>query len=405
MKKIFLFGMPLMVLCFSCSTPDLKSSKSDVIEIDILGAQGDQRPFPLSKIVNDVEIVPLENSKDSYFVNALSTVIGRKKILLVCNFQNKVYLFNRDGSFDRNIGWLGEGPGEFLSLSNCIFDAKQENIIILDVKGQKLIKYSAGNVFIKETKLPKKLERLFFDRMCEIDENHFALIVRRPMTPVDDFHSVQIFDFDLKLVGSQLPRANNDSLCLPNLSYHEFTRGSSGTLFYEAVFDTVYRISSKGPAKPVYYLKISDNHLKLEDFRLRAQVPWKSRATVWAVYELEDFLFIPASNCMNSFLVVYDKKTKETYSVSQTINCATGNFSLENNIYGLEPVRLYFTQPKDRINTFFFRPQVDIAQKKIDINCLRKQDVSRPDLRDKLVHMMDSMTGDENAVLLIMHLK
>ncbi|MCX6259127.1 MAG: 6-bladed beta-propeller [Bacteroidia bacterium] len=406
MNRICLFVLfSLLVLNSSCSTPHSKSSQSDIIEIDILAAMKDQRPFPLSRIVDDMEIVPLENSIDSYFVNALSTVIGKQHILLACDFQNKVYLFNRNGSFVRNIGWLGEGPGEFLSLSYCIFDAKQEHIIILDQKGQKLIKYSVENEFIKEIKLPRNLERRIYDRLCEIDENRFALIVRRPMVPVNDFYSIEVFDFDLNHAGSQLPRVNNDSLCLPMLSYHEFTRGSSGTLFYEAVFDTVYRISSTGRARPLYHLKISDNHLKLEDFRLRSQVPWKSRAMVWGVYELKNFLFIPASDCMNPFLVVYDKKTKETYSVSQTVNCATGKFSLENDIYGLEPVRLYFAQPKDGLNTFFFRPQVDIAQKEIDINCLRKQPVSRPDLRDKLADMMDSMTGDENAVLLIMHLK
>lgn len=406
MKYICSILLCIVICHSSCKTDDPKSTDGDIIEIDILAAMDDQRPFPLSRIVDSVEIIPLESSVDSYLVNTLSTFVGERHILLACNFQNKVYLFNRDGSFNRNIGRIGKGPGEFLSLSYCIFDSSQEHIIILDQKSQKLIKYSVENDLIKEVKVSENISTLFVDRMCEIDDKHFALIVRRPVVPVEDFHSILIFDFDLNQVGRQLPRTNDESLCLPKLSYHHFSRGSSGTLFYEAVFDTVYLINSSGPAKPLYHLKISENHLQFDDFRLRSQVPWKSRATVWSVYELDNYLFIPATNCMNSFLVVYDKKTRETYSVNSTINCQDGGkFSFENDIYGLEPVRLYFNQPKDGINTFFFRPQYEIAQNLIDIDCLRKQKASLPYLRDSLADMMETMTGNENVVFQIMHFK
>ena len=99
--------------------------------IDVSKAFESQKSLKLSEVVSDVELVKFEATADSYFANADTWTIG-KKYILISDGTSRVVLFDRKGSFIRNIGRQGKGPGEFRSPMLVQMDPNERYVIIRD---------------------------------------------------------------------------------------------------------------------------------------------------------------------------------------------------------------------------------------------------------------------------------
>ena len=76
----------------------------------------------LGDLVESVEYVPLETNDKCLIGELFSYDISKNYILVCCNQTKTVYLFKRDGSFVRQIGGLGQGPGEHLGVNDVFID-------------------------------------------------------------------------------------------------------------------------------------------------------------------------------------------------------------------------------------------------------------------------------------------
>lgn len=141
--------LTLLIITFliSCSG-DKPEPSGGLINIDVLEAFKTQKSLKGSDFIKDVELIPLESSKDAYFRVAYSYTIGEKYIMVADAERAQMVLFDRKGKFIRAIGKKGKGPGEFSEPRQAAMDPSEEFIFIADAGTSKLVKYSIEGDFM-----------------------------------------------------------------------------------------------------------------------------------------------------------------------------------------------------------------------------------------------------------------
>ena len=115
-----------------------------------------------------LKVVSLEQTKESLLGNIEEIFMNDSIIGVVPTNKAKcVYLFDQEGKFKTKIDAQGNGPGEYKLLGKAFL--YQNNIVILDTFGRKLLYYNLDGEFCKETKLDQ-VNGLLQGKL--LDENH-----------------------------------------------------------------------------------------------------------------------------------------------------------------------------------------------------------------------------------------
>lgn len=138
-KSVFLLSI---VLCISCTQEVEKGiclPLEGSIEMDIKSGNID--------ILEDVSIIPLETTDES--------LLGECRIIDVCNDKfiiqdiSSIYIFNvKTGKYESKIHRQGDGPEEYVSLSDVAVDCSNQLLYVLDGKGYVKV-YGYDGVFQK----------------------------------------------------------------------------------------------------------------------------------------------------------------------------------------------------------------------------------------------------------------
>lgn len=108
----------------SCSDGGRDYSNSDVISIG-KKALKTVESYDLYNTFKSVEIIPLETTSESLFAGVKQAIVNGSDIYVLAEITKngsdaKIMHFKNDGTFVRQIGSLGEGPGEYLMIDNII---------------------------------------------------------------------------------------------------------------------------------------------------------------------------------------------------------------------------------------------------------------------------------------------
>ncbi len=137
MKAIQFFVFILLFSIFSCGAPEKEKqsnqAKSNNIELASeqpyhikLTKQG-KEDLKASLFADSVIYIPLETNSKTFLRRAEVQVRMNDSVIAICDMQ-KVLLFRHDGSFIRQIGKRGKGPGEYGSIGN--FDLEGDTLYI-----------------------------------------------------------------------------------------------------------------------------------------------------------------------------------------------------------------------------------------------------------------------------------
>jgi len=409
MKIENILSLLIMVCLFlSCSNKDQSGMNTNIIEIDVIEASKDVRDFKLSNIVRDIEIIELESIVESFFRNSRSLTIGEKYICSSCDHEERVLLFSRNGKFLRIIGSVGKGPGEYEDPWFTVMDPNEKFIIVCDYIKKKIIKYSIDGKFIKEKKIINENPTMIDDQPVFIDDKHFAVRVRRPNKPMDDFNSVYIYDLDLNLIDKMVHRSNNDQLILPRLFYANLESGFDGHYFWEAYTDTLYYIDINKDPRPQYHFLLDKKQAPLDYYKGKLQAPGiNDYYKIGGVTDIKDYL-IAWTILDKPYNIVYDKRKKESFSVSSPFECInTSNtwftHGWDNDVFGIDGVWLskYNKENNYVITILYLERFVDNG----DLQCIRDKKVKMPEKRDQIVEMIENSTGEELPLIVLMYLK
>ncbi|MEA1876649.1 MAG: 6-bladed beta-propeller [Bacteroidota bacterium] len=174
--------------------------------IDISNHWEDTGNYPLSRIGESIEYIPLETTPSCLIGPAHNYryKIVRDTIYLTRS-GHPVYVFDLNGKFVRRIGQVGKGPQEFVDVTSFAIDKNENRIWISDRKVGKILIYSTDGSFVsqfKRTKGSYKLfsnlnggvSRLYRGFELELKQNEIqdfdkdsTIINRIPLYEVDDY--------------------------------------------------------------------------------------------------------------------------------------------------------------------------------------------------------------------------
>ncbi|MCH6236230.1 6-bladed beta-propeller [Cognataquiflexum rubidum] len=164
MSKNNLAFKTLLVIAFCASVLFGCNSKPMDQNVEVIYID-EAKPENLSKIVDEIEYVVLENPNKP-FAKADKLFVFEEGIILADFWSNHTLLrYDHYGNFLNSIGHYGEGPGEYLQITDVDFDEINKNMII--ISRNHLIKYDLEGNFSSEIQIrnrPYKFLKLDDDR-------------------------------------------------------------------------------------------------------------------------------------------------------------------------------------------------------------------------------------------------
>lgn len=149
MKKETLLPLITVILCCACSSQHSPMNDGLLIA-DVRLAIQTESPFSMKDDVQSIEYIPLETT-DSCLISNISSLIADDDYIFLGNGKtSQVLQFDRQGKFIRQIGRVGEGPGEYApySVSNLSLNRSQKEIY-LNRRYQSALVYAYDGTFLR----------------------------------------------------------------------------------------------------------------------------------------------------------------------------------------------------------------------------------------------------------------
>jgi hypothetical protein len=106
-----------------------------------------QEEVAVSSFIDSIEGIKIELPAPYFFGVVYKVLFSDASIFLIDEKQDAVFRFNRNGTFLGKIGNKGEGPGEYLRLSDCFIDEKY--VYICDQGVRKIHLYTHDGMYIR----------------------------------------------------------------------------------------------------------------------------------------------------------------------------------------------------------------------------------------------------------------
>jgi hypothetical protein len=394
MKSTSTPALLLFLLLASCSSPK-PVKPGEVIRIDVLKAFENQKNIMASEFVRDVEFIPLESTKESWFRYSETYQVGRKFVMVGDMERARMLLFDRQGKFLRAIGSKGEGPGEMIEPREAVMDPAEEFIFVHDVSKGKLLKYSVNGQFINETGVRELTPARYITGIHFINAREFVLANFRPFFPADGFASLPVFDRDLKHVKDILPRANDDKLVINVEPHAVVTEHPHRLTFWEPYSDTLYTITPEGSVVPTHVIGFSKGGPDQQFVKTNINPNLYAENSILSVIDDGGYFHIYGEKLQGRFMALYNQKTGETFEVVQKSNCDstgnTGKYGFENDLYGAG--RIWLRQYSKATGCYITLIDLDTFSNYYDLSCIAEKKVRYPELRDRFV----AWAGDPEA--------
>lgn len=408
MRNILKIPIFILIILISCNNNPEETFNYQ--KLDLSEALKNEKQLYLSEIVEKVEIIDLEATIDSYFVNLSNVQIGEKYIFIWCSFERKILLFDRQGKFLRKIGKHGKGPGETQYIIYAAIDKMEKYIVSADVRLKKLIKYSTSGKFLSERSFTddNPTSTGYIRSINFIDENQFVVLYSRPGEVEKSFSRLLIYDSNLHPLQKKLIIKTSKELYNYNRALNGLKSTSNGYMYWEDVADTIKYFDNKLNHKSGYSFYFSKNGYSEN---VKKNYPNYSGqrddfSYIWQIHDIPEYLFIRGQLVKDeNFLIYLNKKTNELYNIPQDETCDTSMYnspSIENDLFGLEPIYLtHYFRESNMVITYYG----EFLDKRNDLDCLRQKKVLMPELHSEIVHKIANLTGEENPFLILLHLK
>ena len=133
MKKLLSL---LLILFTSC----IFTNRDEKLTRIVLNSTSDinlKFEYPLEKISDSVVPIPLETN-DQCLIKEITDIQESKGFLWILS-DGKLYQFTSNGRFVKMIGTVGQGPEEYISVWDMQVNNQQEQVVILDYFGRKIM--------------------------------------------------------------------------------------------------------------------------------------------------------------------------------------------------------------------------------------------------------------------------
>ena len=327
MKLINLF---LILSCFySCTTKNVNTYEMlesiHVIDFDTLKMIS---KFHLSEAVYSSSFIIPELTDQSMFSFVDKLEVADSLIYILDTYKAKaVFVYGMDGRFLRKIGSIGQGPGEYLNISDFSIDKKGGNICLFDCNKQKI------NVYDIHTGKYKSANYIKIESNVEYIDNNLYVSSYYYKQPDPDFLLFKLDQKDFFIEESYFSakKYNKGSYAADYGGRSEFYNTPNGVRFIKNLSDTIVTVDSKG-IWPFLTLR-SKNLLTVNDVKSKMTFSHDSRelnqgfmiqsvfTNMNKIYNIDEYIefgdyiifYITIDNGKNDVTrIVYNMKSKQS---------------------------------------------------------------------------------------------
>lgn len=236
-----------------------------------LGLVNDSIDIPLSHLVEDLQIVPLDN-RDEALIDDSKVYVSENYILVTRSTGSHnipCKLFKKDGTYIANVGSVGQGPGEYNLIYCAQIDEASGFIYLLQWNAKSILAYNLKGEFVKSIPLNGKYDNLVVPKgvfKVNTEKNRIAVA----LLPFKNQPAV-VWVQDME--GNFIHTPNADFLKIKpdfsneiNLSRSENHFGFNIFTFWELRKDTLYHFDmDKGELIPRFTAEFKNNPI-LHDY-------------------------------------------------------------------------------------------------------------------------------------------
>ena len=273
---------------------------------------------------DEFEFIPIETS-DSCLIGQITKVYLRKnKIIIYDEREKQAVILNRDGSYHAKVHAIGKGPGEYPPVVNDIVVTDTRIGVLTPVIG-KIIVFDFDGKYIEDISILGSWGHTFFS----FDEKTYYLVNDWSTSSKGNNH-LYSFTKNKNDIESFLPFDKNGTNRGWGLTNY-YSKIDNHALIIFSSSDTIYSITPNSEIEPKYYVDIKNKELP-EKFRIgdgrTALETASSSGYITGINKIDEsskYLILSTSNSKH---VLYDKKTKQVKSYSDSFNIPSwGNFT------------------------------------------------------------------------------
>lgn len=387
----YYLSMGMIIFLGLVMLPELKAQQLDVIDIE--SVFNETIPLTLSEIATGVDYIPLEINNNCVLGDIYDVRISGDNMALIS--QKQVYLFDIQGKFQRKIGQIGKGPGEYQWAKDIQFSPDGNSVFVVDITGFQIIEYDLNGKHLKSISLPVRQypeDMLFFD-------DHFYIM-----------HGMQ---------GLGLPflyKMDNQGLLLQDMNvtceaYQSSLRGyqeSCSFLVQKDHFDlatawndTIFRIYKSGKKEAIFWINYGKIKYTLKGASKNQPMKEGLAFQLWRAIT-QNYIFIHSQDGRDLKLVVYDRKSNAIIHSSNIRDDEYGG--IKNDLDGGPGI--------DLIVPFQKNNGKDVIQCHSAISLIEHMNKDNSNLKprlkkenEKLRKLVDQLSEEDNPVVQIFHLK
>jgi len=243
-----------------------------------------------------------------------------------------LFVFNKDGRFIRKIGSMGQGPGEYISLSDFTLDTDNGFIYLLDF-GNRIHKYRFDGKFIHTIDYRIPRSAMYF---IQFHNNRLYASVLAFESTQDDFMLVEIDPDNGNILSQSLPLKYNKGWDKRSFTGHSFfiSRLNNPPRYTQLFMDYIFSIGDE--ITP--YIELKSKNLVIDtDFKDASDEKisestnfhvLKGTSKIWDVNSFVENNDVILFNCKSGFMagkrgsfsVLFHKGTKSVSLANRTSN-------------------------------------------------------------------------------------
>ncbi len=370
------------------------------------------KPLRLSEFADSVSYVQLETTRD-----CLMPFYGSSNMYKVDDFLFLTGIFNfhqfdaTSGKFLRNIGKVGQGPGEYLQVNEAV--DKENKIIYVKSPGDpKLLKYDYNGKYLGNLRFTDTEEFSFSTcfyslKLLNIDSQYMTFISEM-MVSEHACHPYELLIYDYK--NNKIRHASKNQM---TGAYERSTSVRNGMrtvaqydkqLFYKVFYnDTLYAANPEKGITPYAILNFGKRKYPVEAFLEKHQGATETNGKILinAMHVNNKAILLECyminsekSNGSEWFICKYDKqKNALTYHSPHLLNDVDG---------GSNPPLYKLSQ---KVTSVTPADEIEDEYKEAILSNLDKSELKYPELKKRFEQMHNSRTADDNPLLMILYLK
>jgi hypothetical protein len=381
MKPTLQYTTPLLILCagiffHSCAVGEEDESMVP-ITIDLTNVR--DTTLTLESLLSKTDIVPLQSNDSSALITAISSVAVTDSLILVLDYTpTPAKLFDRNGRYVRQLGKIGEGPDEYLTLVSPFFNEEKNEIWVL--LGGNYMHPATGDYYIYdyEGNLIDQVAAQALDS-TRMNENDRLLVNGSLFLPgnTEDPYSLRKYSISSGELTEIDPVVSPDYFVYRTNISKVVQADEDSFLFYQGETDTIYQISvDELRLSPRYVLEYGEHKFdakKVQDARNSTTNRFENiLKSIEGGYSLEltgvvgDFLlfdlYIGGKNSQSKTLLV-SRSSGQAY-FANIVSSSLLEMPLENAVFSMEAGNLIFAVK-------WFDIQEHLKSRKTTINSLK----------------------------------